>query len=177
MLGSGRFRVFEPLDTSPAGREVTATNGVRIRWTVRLANRKDAVVRCPSQPITERPQQPPPPLPQLDPSRANRVIAADGVAPNLGGGSVVLRGTYLTGTAFEIAGHNSPSCAAMPTAVSSSSAHPASVAHRKARALALKNRAAASTPTTDGSTTSATVKSRRRSFVRVPHQNAPNLPG
>ena len=42
-----------------------------------------------------------PALPKLDPTRANRLIAADGVAPAPGAAATVLSGTYLTGTALE----------------------------------------------------------------------------
>jgi L-Lysine epsilon oxidase N-terminal/L-lysine epsilon oxidase C-terminal domain len=97
---AARFRLFEFDDASPAGRPAVLPAGATVEWKVSLANKKDAVVRD-SSPIVERPNQPPPPLPRIDPARAHRAIGADGVAPPPGTPPVTLTGTYLTGTSFE----------------------------------------------------------------------------
>lgn len=97
---AARFRVFEFDDATSSGRPASLPPGATIRWTVKLANKKDAIIRS-NTPPTERPGQPPPPLPQLDSTRVNRAIAAEGVAPRAGDPLVELRGTYLTGTSQE----------------------------------------------------------------------------
>jgi hypothetical protein len=97
---AARFRIFEFDDTGSPGRPASLPAGSEVRWTVTLANKKDAVMRT-SLPITESDNQTPPPLPQLDPTRANRAIAAQGVAPAAHQPAVALRGTYLTATPFE----------------------------------------------------------------------------
>jgi L-Lysine epsilon oxidase N-terminal/L-lysine epsilon oxidase C-terminal domain len=97
---AARFRVFEFDNAGGAGRPAVLPTGAMVRWTVKLANRKDAVIRA-NEPMTERPGQPPPPFPQLDPGRANRAIAAEGTAPNFNAPPVTLRGTYLTGSPLQ----------------------------------------------------------------------------
>src|SRR5688500_16027525 len=42
---AARFRVFEFDDAGGAGRPAVLPAGTIVRWTVKLANRKDAVVR------------------------------------------------------------------------------------------------------------------------------------
>jgi hypothetical protein len=97
---AARFRLFEFDDANGVGRPARVPAGASLQWTVSLANRKDAVFRQ-SAPDTEQVPPTVPALPKLDQARANRVIAADGVAPAPGAAATVLSGTYLTGTALE----------------------------------------------------------------------------
>lgn len=81
-----RFRIFE---IGADGLPVPAVLpiGATVRWTVSLANRKDAIFRPPG----------PPSQPQAvrdDRSRADRVIAAEGVVAGSNQAAVVLTGTY-----------------------------------------------------------------------------------
>lgn len=97
---AARFRVFEFDDAGGSGRPARLPADATIRWTVKLANKKDAIIRR-SRPLTEQVDQPPPPFPELDATRANRAIAAEAVAPLPGAPAVTLAGTYLTGTALQ----------------------------------------------------------------------------
>lgn len=97
---AARFRLFEFDDAGGPGRPAVLPAGATVRWTVSLANHKDAVVRQ-RTPVKEEASAGPPELPRLDPARANRLIAAQGAAPAPGAAPVALRGRYLTGTALE----------------------------------------------------------------------------
>jgi L-lysine epsilon oxidase-like protein len=94
---AARFRIFEFDEAGGAGRPARFPAGTVVEWTVALANKKDAVVRN-SGPTPEDPTNPPPPLPTLDNTRANRAIAAQATVKAPLAEPVRLEGSYLTGT-------------------------------------------------------------------------------
>src|SRR2546423_14841372 len=72
---AARFRIFQFQNVGGQGQSATFPPGTSIRWTVKLANKKDAVIRN-QQPQTENPVQPQvSPLPKLRNGRENRVIS------------------------------------------------------------------------------------------------------
>ena len=98
---AARFHLFEFDPAGGPGRAAQFPPGTTIRWRVKLANKKDAVHRE-NAPQVENPQNPvPAPLPQLDATRANRAIAAEGIAPAPGAAAVRLAGTYLSGSPLQ----------------------------------------------------------------------------
>jgi hypothetical protein len=98
---AARFRIFEFDSADSAGRPAQFPAGTTVRWNVKLANKKDAILRE-QTPQVEDPTNPVvPKLPQLDLTRANRAIAAEGSPPTHGTPAAKLTGTYLTGTLRE----------------------------------------------------------------------------
>ena len=88
---AARFRVFEFSDEHPDGRPARLLDGARIRWTVQVANIKDAVVRAGGPPQKAR-------RPKLDPNRSNRAIKPDNPVMVEGANArpVALSGKYLS---------------------------------------------------------------------------------
>ncbi|HUB90016.1 MAG TPA: LodA/GoxA family CTQ-dependent oxidase, partial [Dyella sp.] len=82
-----RFRIFE-LHENGIPTLASFPAGTTVRWTVRLANKKDAVHR-PSYPPTQ-----PEPV-RDDPARQNRIIEATGDIAGMSQPAVVLKGAYL----------------------------------------------------------------------------------
>lgn len=92
---AARFRVFEIDEATGEARPAQLAPGTSIRWTVKLANKKDAVIRS-GEPPQEDPENPVQiPVPSLDSSRDDRHIRAEGEAPAFGQAAVKLSGTYL----------------------------------------------------------------------------------
>ena len=88
---AARFRVFEFSADHENGRPIRLPEGARIRWTVQVANIKDAIhreIRPPLDPIH----------PHLDPDRRNRIIQPNRPAmiQGAGAGPVALTGKYLS---------------------------------------------------------------------------------
>jgi hypothetical protein len=82
-----RFHLFEVSDGGDNPRPATLPAGAVVRWSVRLANKKDAVVRPPA----------PPDLPRrvrLDPARHDRLIQAAAQVEGPSGSPVSLDGIY-----------------------------------------------------------------------------------
>ena len=93
---AARFRIFEFDTPNSVGRPAQFPAGTSVKWTVKLANKKDAVTRG-LNPQTETPAHPiVPPLPVLDPNRANRVVSAEASISGASSPMVALDGTYLT---------------------------------------------------------------------------------
>jgi hypothetical protein len=98
---AARFRIFQFDNADGQGQPAAFPAGTTIRWTVKLANKKDAVIRD-TVPQVENPNQPQVPLlPHLQNGRQNRMISASGDAPLPGAPSIVLKGKYLSGTPLE----------------------------------------------------------------------------
>src|ERR1043166_7384592 len=83
---AARFRIYEFNDDGSGGRPAILPSGTKVRWSVRLVNKKDAVVRS-SGPPTH------PTVPAQDPSRTDRVIDS-GLREALPSQEVSLQGTY-----------------------------------------------------------------------------------
>lgn len=87
---AARFRVFEFDNAGGQGRPTNLPAGSKVRWSVRLVNKKDAVDRPAAPPAT------PPTAITLTPGREDRVIDSKLQSIEQGDGSVVvLKGTYL----------------------------------------------------------------------------------
>jgi len=96
---AARFRIFEFDNPTHAGRPAQFPPGSKIRWHVKLANRKDAVIRNGEPTAEDQLAGRPAPLPVSDPARSNRAIIAEGDAPDPGAPPIKLSGNYLKGTA------------------------------------------------------------------------------
>lgn len=94
---AARFRIFEFDGPDAPGRLARFPAGTVVRWHVALANRKDSVVRQ-NAPAVEGASPGAASLPVDDPTRSNRAILAEGVAPPFGAAAAKLSGTYLSQT-------------------------------------------------------------------------------